>query len=740
MSKKKPSATGNRPASAKAAKAAPPARKKSIVEKWSFASSADGLLKKVFWGIAAAGLIIMLFVAPHVGINGDDEFQVDYSEKLVAYYSTFGKDTAALYIEKGNMHYYGGFFDLVTGFINKAIGYTPADVAYHQVRHLFNAFMGFLAMLFIGLLARHIAGWRAGILAFLFAFFTPGFFGHSMLNPKDIPFAAGFAIALYYMALLLHNLPKVRWQEALGLTIGIAVAFATRAGGVLLIAYLGLFLGLDFLNKYGWKGLTKESNIVGRYALVGVGIAAAAYFLAVLTWPAALAAPLSHPFKALSEFTNLGIKIRVLFQGENLMSDKTAWYYPIVWITKTIPLAVLVGFWGGVALFAWLIRRLPAIPVGLAVFAAIFPVAYIIYKDSILHDGWRHIMFVYPGIVVTASVFWIAMERFAGKWPFGKYIVWGLVALGTFDAAAFIVRNPTLSYVYFNPIGGGLKGAFGYYETDYCGVGVKQALNWMEKEGIIGADMKDTVTIGTSFFYSTLFLTSDPKYNGKIKVVYTRFNQRYSEAWDYGIYPSRYIRGPHLRAGTWPNSKTAHTVKANGVPIIAVEKDLNRFAYKGEQATKVQDWAAAKDAFEEETRLHADNELAWQGLANAHLNLSQFAETIRAADESLKIAPDNEQSLFYKGLAYANTNDGSNAIATLERLVKINDEYFYAHYYLGVLYQGSGDPDRALKSAIRSIELNPRFKQGYELAASLYEQQGDARTAAAYREAAAKVQ
>ncbi|MCB9298184.1 MAG: hypothetical protein H6559_34450 [Lewinellaceae bacterium] len=48
------------------------------------------------------------------GINGDDEFQNDYSEKLVDYYLSFGADTAALYIEKGNMHYYGGFFDLVT--------------------------------------------------------------------------------------------------------------------------------------------------------------------------------------------------------------------------------------------------------------------------------------------------------------------------------------------------------------------------------------------------------------------------------------------------------------------------------------------------------------------------------------------------------------------------------------------------------------------------------------------------
>ena len=76
------------------------------------------------------------------GINGDDEYQVDYSGKLVDYYTSFGADTAALYIEKGNMHYYGGFFDLTTGLINAALGFDEFDTGYHQVRHVFNALWG----------------------------------------------------------------------------------------------------------------------------------------------------------------------------------------------------------------------------------------------------------------------------------------------------------------------------------------------------------------------------------------------------------------------------------------------------------------------------------------------------------------------------------------------------------------------------------------------------------------------
>ncbi len=732
MSKKKPTAQRPSPAKAAAVRKSAPA-----VEKWPTVSEQDGLLKKVFWGLAALALAVMMLVAPATGVNGDDEFQNDYSQKLVAYYSTMGKDTSALFIEKGNMHNYGGFFDLLAGAANAALGNDVLDPGYHAMRHYFNALFGLLAMVFIGLLAKEIAGWRAAVIALLIAFFSPRFFGHSMMNPKDIPFAAGFAIALYYMVRSLRKLPEISWKDALGLTLGMALAIATRAGGLLLIAYLGLFAGLDFLGKYGLKGLTKDFQVIGKYALLVAGAAIGSYILAILTWPAALADPLGHPIKALSEFSQLGIKIRLLFQGENVMSDKTAWYYPVVWIVKTIPFSVLFGFLGAVILSPIMLQRRQPLAVLLMFFAAIFPVFYVIYKDSVLHDGWRHLMFVYPALVVCATLFWTTLERLVSRWNWGKYAIFGLLALLSVDAVAFIARNPTLSYVYFNPLGGGLKGALGNYETDYWGTGVKQALDWMEKEGILSENMKDTVVIGTTFFYPMLYQTG--KYKGMVKPVYVRFGQRYSESWDYGVFPSRFIRGPHLRSGSWPNSKAIHTISANGVPIVAIEKDADKWAWQGEKAAKEQNWPDAIAAFEKETKAHKDNELAWQGLANALLNSGKFQEAVAAADESIKIAPDNEQGLFLKGLAYLNLGDAAKAAEALENNVKVNDESPYAHYYLGLIYQQSGDIDRAITNAVRAVAQNGRFKHAYELAAALYEQKGDANTAAAYRNAAAQL-
>jgi hypothetical protein len=738
LPKSKPQAQSPRERTAPSPTRVPAAKPKPLrppVEKEAIVSAQDPLYRRIFWGTSLLMLLITTVLSLGSGINADDEYQNDYSNKLVNYYTTAGQDTAALNIPRGNMHLYGGFFDLVTGMVNKALSYDEYDVAYHNVRHIFNALMGVLAMVFVGLTAAAIAGWRAGILALFFVFLSPRFLGHSLMNPKDIPFAAGFAVANYYTIILLQTLPKPRWGTLIGLALGIALAIATRAGGLLLVGYLGLFMGLDFLFKYGLKGVSTQTNLIGKYALYGAGVVAAGYILAILTWPYALQSPIANPLKALSEFSQLGVQIRLLFEGENIMSDSTPWYYPVLWIVKTIPLYVLIGFVGGVVWIGRLLRKYQPIPVLLMFFATIFPIFYIIYKDSILHDGWRHLLFTYPSAVVIATLFWVQIETlFKNRTANVKYAVYVILVILMLEPTIFIARNLHYPYVYFNPLGGGLKGAYGNYETDYWGVSTKQALDWMEQQGILKENMQDTVVIGTSFYHPVSRLTG--KYNGKVVVKYTRFNNRYTEEWDYGIYPSRYIRGPHLRSQKWPNSKTIYVVKANGVPLTAIEKDTAHHAYRGEAAIKQQDWFTATEELQKEVKLYPDNELAWQSLASAYLNSGNFQQAVTAANESLRAAPQNETSLYYLGLAQLNTGNIQGGINALRESLQQNEENSIAYYYLGVAYQQQQNWTEVVNNANNAIKYNQRFKQAYELAALAYEQLGNAQMAEQYRQVA----
>ncbi len=689
---------------------ASPTAKKSTYNpaKWldraSTATEQDGFYKKVFAGLSLTILLITIVLALGSGINGDDEYQNDYSTKLVNYYSTMGADSSALYIDKGKMHFYGGFFDIVTGFANKALGLTWQNAGYHSVRHVFNAIFGVLAMLFTALLAKEIAGWRAGILTLLFMFLSPRFLGDSLMNPKDIPFAAGYTIALYYMALFFKQMPAPQWKTALGIVLGIALAIATRAGGLLLVAFLFLFAGLDFLMKNGVGGLGSAGKTVGKYAVWTIGTAVVGYVLALLFWPFALQSPISNPLVALGEFSKLGVKIRVLFGGENLMSDETPWNYALEWIWRTIPLFTLIGLLGGLVFIGKFFKRYQPLPVFMAFFAALFPLSYIIYKDSILHDGWRHLTFVYPTMTVVAALFFLEMEIILKENKVGKYALYLVICLLVLEPAVFIARNAKFPYTYFNLLSGGINGAFGNYETDYWGVSMKQAVDWLEAEGKISQTMTDTVTIGTSFSY-VAHAYLDKKFNGKVKVSYVKFSSRYEKEWDYGIFPSRYIKGPHLRSGNWPNKRSIHTITANGVPLTSIEQGGGA-VFEAEKLLKAQDFQGAIAAFQKETEQYPDNEQAWLKLAMAYLNIGNPAEAKTAATKAMEVAPGDTSGPFYRGLAGLYGGDMPGAANDFRTAIKID-----------------GD-------------MLPNIKNAYERLAQSYEQQGNAANAQQVREAA----
>jgi tetratricopeptide (TPR) repeat protein len=693
------------------------------VERSAPGSEADGLLKKLFYGIAVLGLLLMLGLSAGVGINADDKFQVDYSQKLVNYYSSFGRDTSALNVPDGNMHLYGGFFEVVTGFTSKALGYTQLQQGYHNIRHGFSAILGWIAILCAGLLARRIAGWRAGLFTLLILLLSPRFLGDSLVNPKDIPFAAGYMMALYNMVMVLDTMPRPKRWHLAGLAGGLAIALAMRAGGLLPFAILFLFAGLHFILRNGGFAAFTNGRRLLRYAAVVLGVAAAGYVLALLFWPYALQNPLKNPFIALSKFAALEVRIRVLFEGLNQMSDKTPWYYPVKWMALTLPLVALVGMAGSVLLLPRLLRHYAPLWISLVFFAGVFPVFYVIYKNSVIHDGWRHLTFAYPPLAVAAGLFWNELAGlFASRKPL-QYAVYGLFALLGIEAAWFTASNPHLAYTYFNPIAGGVKGAYGKYETDYWGISVRQGLEWMEQQGILRPDLTEPVIIATNMYYPVSRYVA--KYGDKVKVKYLKWEKRCDDAWDYGIYPTRFLDGSTLRKGFWPNDNTVHTVTAGGAPVLAVMKDNGRNCTLGTASLKLNDWAGAIERLRAEVANVPDNELAWASLSQAYLGANMLEEAKAAAEKSLEISPDDSQANNLLGMYWMNKGDQAKAKAQFDVAIRRDPENAAAWYYLATIAARQDNYQAALANLQKCIDLAPTFKQAYELAAQIYEATGD---------------
>ncbi|RMG84621.1 MAG: phospholipid carrier-dependent glycosyltransferase [Bacteroidetes bacterium] len=703
------------------------------------ASDDEAWYKKIFKISAGVALVLMIALALGSGMNGDDSFQNDYSVKIIDFYTSMGKDTSCFHHPKGPIQYYGGLFELTSGVINKSLGLTPDDWAFHDVRHVLNAIFGFFAMLFVGLLAKEIGGWRLGLMAFWMIFLSPRFLGHSLMNPKDIPFAMGYIMAIYYLARLLRQLPAPPRSTLAGLAAGIGIAFGMRVGGLLIVAYVGMFLGLAFILKYGWRGLTERPRELGQYALWGAIPSAAGLFFGLLVWPYGLVDPLHHVPETLREFSKLSVNIRSLFEGEMIFGGDVPIDYLPKWLGMTLPVFTLLGLAGFFVFIKKIFQTYTPVYVFLVLFTGFFPFLYVMAKGSTLHDGWRHTLFGYTPLVIVAALAWDYAFR---AWQSNKKITWalaGILAITALEPAAFIVRNHHYPYIYFNVLSGGLKGAYGSYETDYWGVSLRQAIEWMEKEGLLREDLEQPVTIVSNFSYN-LQKYLNKKYGGKVKTGYVRYRQRYDKDWDYALFLSRFVRGSHIKEGVWPpQSSVLHTIKADGIPLVIIMKKTDDHLFKGVQAARKQNWAEAYPELKAGVEKHPDDEIGWTELARTCINLQKLDEAKNALDNALRIEPENLQANNLLGNYYMLTGNLAQAEATFFRTFEFEPKNSVGYYYLATIKQQQNDLSGALEMALKSIEVNPRFKQGYALVATLYEQSGDAARAQLYREAMGKI-
>src|SRR5439155_15365409 len=107
-------------------------------------------------------------------------------------------------------------------------------------RHLVTALSGLLAIAVAYRLGAHLSGPAAGFFSALFLALTPVFYGHMFINPKDIPFAALYLLALYCFMLTYDALPRVPRRLLIASGVAAGLTMGVRVGGIVLLGYLGL--------------------------------------------------------------------------------------------------------------------------------------------------------------------------------------------------------------------------------------------------------------------------------------------------------------------------------------------------------------------------------------------------------------------------------------------------------------------------------------------------------------------
>lgn len=426
------------------------------------------LLERMGWAdrCTAVALLALLVVMPLLsldyGITCDEPDHYDYGRLALDFYASGFQDRASFSYKFNYLN--GAVFDLGATLLQKIFsGANP-----YTVRHVCNALAGWLGILFTGLLARRCFGPGAGLLAVLFMALTPRFMGHAMNNPKDVPFAAGYAFVLYSFTFFRNRYPFATWKGAALMVAAVALLLNVRVGGLLTLGYAGLLLGwLVLRDRDSWKG--------GRLLRLGAGFAGAALLalvLGTLFWPWALANPLLRPLEALVTVSKYPWTGKVLLAGTLYDGDALPWFYIPMWYAVTTPLSLLAGLGGALLLLA---RSRERMVVAALLFVTLFPVAYVIIKGAVLYNGLRHLLFILPPLVVLAAGAWSrGFTLFKGRWA--RAILAVLLVAGLAHAAFWSVRLHPYQTLYFNELVGGPREALHQYDMDYWGNSYKEAL------------------------------------------------------------------------------------------------------------------------------------------------------------------------------------------------------------------------------------------------------------------------
>jgi hypothetical protein len=476
------------------------------------------IYRHLAWGVLAAVLVLILCTFRNYGITWDEELQSQYGYAVADYYASGLKDTR--YSEIFNLYLYGGMFDGLASAIDY---YTPFRV--YDTRHLLNALFGLLGLWGTWRLGRLLGGGLVGLVALILCATVPMYYGHMFNNPKDIPFTAGIVWTIYYMTRSYAKADRhvlIKLGIILGLTLGV------RVGGAMIFAFwlapMGIVALLPWLQRRNWKtARAVTTDILRRAWRVVLPVGALAYVVMLICWPWAQQHPLMNPLRALGEFSNFPQVVEVLLDGTTYQSTELPWYYVPLYFGVQLP-ELLLALLAAALLFLPRIWRHFSLPQkqGFAVIVLMggFPVLYAMLRHPALYDAVRHFLFVVPLLCIVAAL----GARAAFVWclsHFHRPAARKLVVVALCLPALLLLLTQIIlmaqlhpyEYIYANQFTGGVKGAYGRFETDYWASSFKEAAQKIQelvaKEGGVPPGKIYKIAICGSWDSAMIYLPPD---------------------------------------------------------------------------------------------------------------------------------------------------------------------------------------------------------------------------------------
>ncbi len=725
-----------------------------MTQKWKIAStyyitSNKNLHRWAFLVISLFSLIFMTQMSKTASISGDEFTQYTYSKLIANYYlesigeaipidtnelkgqrmptlakafPTMGAGVATIKDPDRVMHVYGSSFDTFT----TILGYYLDVDDQMQFRHWWNSVFGFFCILFTALVVRRLTqgSWAFAWLSFLIMLLMPRFFGEAMNNPKDVPFALGYIMSLYYAIRMFQNWPQFRWNNALGLVLSTALGISVRIGGLLSVAFFIMYAGLKFIEHIGFKQFTSlKWKGFGALFIATITIGLGSYLLGISPWPYGIDQPFTNPLEALKEFTNYSVSLRQLFEGKLYDSDMLPLYYLRKYLLITTPMAVMFGL-GCFALLVYTNRKRFTNEIFLILFAAIFPIVYIYIQKSQVYGGIRQILFTLPCFVTIAVVGYQWFGDLLSRLNKKLQLLPTLIALALLVMPTkFILANHPVSYSYFNEIFGGTAKAYGEFEMDYYLASLRPSAEWFLKNVARKHPEKKYEVLTYGMDHVKYYCRNDKN----VHVGYSRFDDRSSKDWDYCIFYNAYFDKSRLNSGEFPPKGTVYQQMVDGVPAGLVIERPSHDDFKGIKAIE-NDTAYAQAAILLENYLKIDparSEVRFY-LSSAYIGMGNIEKAILAVKEARKYYPEYSRACFAQFQYLMDVKRYDEAIEVVSQYLDSRPRDGEAYLMKAQAQMSKGDITSGLETLKVAVEVNPMDYRVYNLGAQAFQMMKDA--------------
>jgi tetratricopeptide (TPR) repeat protein len=699
---------------------------------------------KNYWYLAFVVLTLgfTLFItqtSKKAGISGDEFVQYEYSKLIANYklksfglnipvdtnllkgqkmvtlarlYPTEGVNVATLEDPDRLMHLYGSSFDTFTTVLAHVLGVN--DIM--DFRHWWNAIFGMLTVVFAALIIRRLTkgSWMWATFGIILLYCVPRFFGESLNNPKDVPFALGYVMSIYYAFKFFSGFPNVRWSTFIGLILGTALGISIRIGGILSIAIIAMYMALKFIQSIG---LAQFISLKWKNALTWIKWVAvfgiASYILGVYVWPYGWKAPIDNAMSALDAFTNYQVSLRQLFEGKLFDSDNLPSHYLTKYIWITLPIGVI----GGLFLYILLTlikRKQFTIEEFLILFTAVFPIFYIYIQHSSVYGGLRHVLFTLPSFVILGVLGYYKLQSFLKL----KFPVAGVLAVLTaLLPGSFIAKNTNLSYVYFNELAGGVEGAYGEYEMDYYLASLRPSCEWLIENEIRKHPEKQYQLVSYGMDQVKYYMRNEKN----VKVGFSRFDDKADKKWDYALFYNAYFDQSRLKSGAFPGKNSVFEPTVSGKPMGCVIKRKSFDDYEGIKLANAGKSDSAIVILKKSLKVDPESYEVLFYLSNAYANIGNIDSAIVYCKQSLVYHPEYNRSMFALFQFYLNQNKYKEGEEIMDRYIDLRPKDPEGYLMKGQALMMSKNFNGAIDMASKAVALNPLESRNYQLGAQCYQ-------------------